>query len=44
MPMERRGARAVAQTRTTTLVHADGPFKGYERLDWIHLAAKEMPV
>lgn len=43
MPMERRGARFVAQSRTTTSVHAEGPFKGYARLDWIHKAAKERP-
>src|SRR5690348_6232817 len=43
MPMERRGARFVAQSKTTISVHAEGPFKGYARLDWIHKAAKERP-
>jgi group II intron reverse transcriptase/maturase len=41
--MERRGARLVAQPKTTTSVHAEGPFKGYARLDWIHEVAKERP-
>lgn len=43
MPMERRGARFVAQPKTATLAHAEGPFKGYARLGWIHEAAKERP-
>ena len=41
MPMERRGARFVAQTRRASPVRAEGPFKGYARLDWIHKAATE---
>src|SRR5258705_7002118 len=39
--MERRGARLVAQSRRTSPVRAEGPFKGYARLDWIHKAATE---
>jgi RNA-directed DNA polymerase len=39
--MERRGARFVAQPRQTSPVRAEGPFKGYARLDWIHRAARE---
>lgn len=43
MPMERRGARDVAQFRLTPEVCKDGPFKGYARLDWIHSAASSRP-
>jgi group II intron reverse transcriptase/maturase len=41
--MERRGARVVAQPSGASPVHAEGPFKGYVKLDWIHSAAKERP-
>ncbi len=43
MPMERRGARDVAQTRRASSAHAEGPFKGYAKLDWIHSAAATRP-
>src|SRR5215468_6276276 len=43
MPMERRGARDVAQTRRASPAHAEGPFKGYAKLDWIHSAAQARP-
>jgi group II intron reverse transcriptase/maturase len=41
--MERRGARDVAQPEEATLVHAEGPYKGYAKLDWIHSAAVARP-
>lgn len=41
MPMERREPRQVNQFKLSPGVCADGPFKGYERLDWINLAASK---
>ena len=43
MPMERRGARNVAQGQSTPVICADGWFKGYARLHWIHSAAAREP-
>lgn len=43
MPMERRGARVVAQTSKASPVHAEGPFTGYVKLDWIHSVAVSRP-
>jgi RNA-directed DNA polymerase len=43
MPMERRGARNVNQTQQAPDICADGYFKGYERLHWIHSAAAKNP-
>ena len=43
MPMERRGARGVAQTSKASSVHAEGPFTGYAKLDWIHSVAVGRP-
>ncbi len=41
--MERRGTRLSAQTKQAAPVHAEGPFKGYARLDWINKAAQARP-
>src|SRR5262245_53008331 len=43
MPMERRGARNEAQPNEATSAHAEGPFTGYAKLDWIHSAAVARP-
>jgi len=40
MPMERRARRSVNQSPKAPEVCADGPFKGYARLHWIHTAAQ----
>lgn len=41
MPMERRARRGVTQGREAPEVCADGPYKGYARLHWIHSAAQK---
>src|SRR5438477_561213 len=38
--MERRARRDVNQSPKAPEVCADGPFKGYARLHWIHTAAQ----
>ena len=39
MPVEPREARRVNQAQTSPQVSAEGPFRGYARLDWIRSAA-----
>lgn len=41
MPMERRTGRGVNQSKKAPEVCADGPFKGYAGLHWIHSAAQK---
>lgn len=41
--MERRARRVVNQSKKAPGVCADGPLKGYARLDWIHTAAQKKP-
>ncbi len=43
MPVERRGARKVAQWAESSQVCATGPFRGYRRLHWIQTAAQKNP-
>lgn len=42
--MERRARQSVAQCTKAPEVCADGPFKGYARLHWIHEAARKRRV
>jgi len=42
MPMERSGARNVTQFKFSPLAPAAGPFRGYEKLDWINSRASRM--
>lgn len=44
MPMERRGARSVAQPKTAVPAHPAEPFAGYARLDLIYTVARMKPT